>query len=751
MRIAILTAVFISFLSLNLLGQNNTDLAPDPKPKRYHYNLGKSLQANNDFPAAKEAYTTFYEGLSNFKKKRFNAEYAQLLRECDYGLYAVNDSLPFFVINLGEGINSRFDEYGAVESPVQKAIYFTGRRPDKLSSKATDSEKFNERIFKAKFEDGIASGASAEPNPASSSKHIAVAGFDSISYHLFVYKGKNRSGQLLSYKIGGNSNLSRAYALKGAVNKKMFRETNISVANNGDAYFISDKPGGKGGFDIWFAQRKGKKRYKKARNLGDKINTAFDELSVHVTKDANTLYFASDGHRGMGGFDIYKSERLPDGEWGEPENLGYPLNTSSDDLFYFPTTDSLSALISSSRPGGYGGLDIYLLKKDPRIPFEIWGEVRDIKSGDILLAEVSVIDLDTNSPVATVSSDSVSNEYYIEMEDVGNFVMQVAAPGYKSETSALDRVSERHQRIRKDFYLEKLVYPYTIWGNITNETTGEPVQGVVNFKSFETEENLGSGYSTPATGYYSFTLADKTDIVMELTAENYHGKTFLLRKDKMLGDNGELNLSLMSSKKLFSFSGIVSEQKSDKVVPAAIAVYEAGDSEPRQIAYADTTSGRYKVSLDSAGPFLLELTATGYFFQNQTVYFSVDSTLLVRNFAMQPMDAGARIVVENILFNTGKATLRSESFVELDKLVRLLNENPQVRIEVSGHTDNVGSASLNKRLSKERALSVKNYLQLKGIDAARIEYEGYGFDRPIEPNTTEAGRAANRRVEIEVM
>ena len=122
-----------------------------------------------------------------------------------------------------------------------------------------------------------------------------------------------------------------------------------------------------------------------------------------------------------------------------------------------------------------------------------------------------------------------------------------------------------------------------------------------------------------------------------------------------------------------------------------------------------------------------------------------------RNFAMQPMDAGARIVVENILFNTGKATLRSESFVELDKLVRLLNENPQVRIEVSGHTDNVGSASLNKRLSKERALSVKNYLQLKGIDAARIEYEGYGFDRPIEPNTTEAGRAANRRVEIEVM
>jgi outer membrane protein OmpA-like peptidoglycan-associated protein len=118
---------------------------------------------------------------------------------------------------------------------------------------------------------------------------------------------------------------------------------------------------------------------------------------------------------------------------------------------------------------------------------------------------------------------------------------------------------------------------------------------------------------------------------------------------------------------------------------------------------------------------------------------------------MQKMAAGTRIVVENILFNSGKATLKAESYSELNKLVRLLLENSSVRIEVSGHTDNVGSASLNKRLSRSRAESVKNYLQSHGVDAGRIEFQGYGFDRPIAPNDTPEGRAANRRVEIEVL
>jgi outer membrane protein OmpA-like peptidoglycan-associated protein len=157
------------------------------------------------------------------------------------------------------------------------------------------------------------------------------------------------------------------------------------------------------------------------------------------------------------------------------------------------------------------------------------------------------------------------------------------------------------------------------------------------------------------------------------------------------------------------------------------------------------------MALEHTGPFLIELNAEGYFFLNRPLSFDTDSTLLVRNYSLQPMQKGARIVVENILFNTGKATLRTESYAELNKLARLLNENPEVRIEVSGHTDNVGSAAVNNRLSGQRAESVKGYLEMQGVAADRIESAGYGFERPIAPNNSEEGRAANRRVEIEVI
>ena len=122
-----------------------------------------------------------------------------------------------------------------------------------------------------------------------------------------------------------------------------------------------------------------------------------------------------------------------------------------------------------------------------------------------------------------------------------------------------------------------------------------------------------------------------------------------------------------------------------------------------------------------------------------------------KNVALIKLQVGVKFVVENILFNSSKATMRSESFDEVDKLADLLRKNNKVRIEVSGHTDNVGSASMNKKLSKERALTVKNFLVSRGIEQDRIEYEGYGFDQPIAPNTTAEGKAKNRRVEVKIL
>ena len=109
------------------------------------------------------------------------------------------------------------------------------------------------------------------------------------------------------------------------------------------------------------------------------------------------------------------------------------------------------------------------------------------------------------------------------------------------------------------------------------------------------------------------------------------------------------------------------------------------------------------------------------------------------------------MVIGNILFNSGNANLRPESYAAMDRLVELMRENPSLKIEVSGHTDNTGSVATNRTLSSNRALAVRNYLTSQGVAADRLEYNGYGPDRPIAPNNNEDGRAANRRVEVEVL
>jgi outer membrane protein OmpA-like peptidoglycan-associated protein len=121
------------------------------------------------------------------------------------------------------------------------------------------------------------------------------------------------------------------------------------------------------------------------------------------------------------------------------------------------------------------------------------------------------------------------------------------------------------------------------------------------------------------------------------------------------------------------------------------------------------------------------------------------------NLYLNKITVGKRVVLNNIFFETGKAVLTPASFTELDKLVGMMNENPAMRIEISGHTDNTGSAAINDRLSLERAVAVGAYLTGKGIATGRVESKGYGSSQPVDTNSTEQGRSVNRRVEFKIL
>jgi outer membrane protein OmpA-like peptidoglycan-associated protein len=165
------------------------------------------------------------------------------------------------------------------------------------------------------------------------------------------------------------------------------------------------------------------------------------------------------------------------------------------------------------------------------------------------------------------------------------------------------------------------------------------------------------------------------------------------------------------------------------------------------------SSGNYKLTIPGKKNYGVEIMAKDYLFFLQVVDLTKDTSDLIikRDFALSKVEVGAKVVLKNIFFETGKATLKSESFAELENVIKFLADNTTIRLEISGHTDNVGSLKSNTKLSQDRAQAVVNYLVTKGIAASRLEAKGYAFSQPLSSNDTPDGRAQNRRVEFKIL
>jgi outer membrane protein OmpA-like peptidoglycan-associated protein len=169
---------------------------------------------------------------------------------------------------------------------------------------------------------------------------------------------------------------------------------------------------------------------------------------------------------------------------------------------------------------------------------------------------------------------------------------------------------------------------------------------------------------------------------------------------------------------------------------------------------SDPVDGEFLLSLPTGKDYALNVSKPGYLFYSDNFALrgiNTRATPFIKDIPLKKIKAGETVVLKNIFFDTDKYTLKSESLIELDRLVALLKANPSLRIEISGHTDNQGGAAYNVTLSKNRAKTVYDYLIGHGIDASRLAYEGYGLTRPVDTNATEEGRANNRRTEFRVL
>ena len=496
---------------------------------------------------------------SEYRLKAFNfaIEYAKTHPARNY---------VFAPYNLGDSINTNESEYFPSMPVDGRTLIFTRRL-----------NNYNEDFF-ASHKIDTTWGKAFRLNGSINTPQNEGAQSISQDGNWLVFTGCNRPDGFgscdlyISYQT--NEGWSEAINLGGKINSDQWDSQPCLSPDKRDLYFSSRRFGGYGGSDLYVSHLGPTGKWSEPENLGPQINTAGDETSPFIHADNQTLYFASTGLQGYGEEDLFLVRKGNDGKWGQPENLGYPINTISHEGTLFIASDGRTAYYASDRSDTKGGLDIYQfeLREDIRPARTLWvkGKVYDKNTSTGLPSTVELIDLASRQTISRVQTDETGN-YMITLPVGKDYAFNVARRGYL---------------------------------------------------------------------FYS---------------DNY--------------------------------------------------------------------------SLKDRSP---------------------DSTYN-KDIPLQPLAINATIVLRNIFFDFNKYELKPESQVELDKVVQLLQENPTVKIQIEGYTDNVGKATDNQKLSENRAKAVVSYLNSKGISLARLIAKGFGANQPVAPNSTEQGRAQNRRTELKIV
>jgi outer membrane protein OmpA-like peptidoglycan-associated protein len=200
--------------------------------------------------------------------------------------------------------------------------------------------------------------------------------------------------------------------------------------------------------------------------------------------------------------------------------------------------------------------------------------------------------------------------------------------------------------------------------------------------------------------------------------------------------------------------GVVIDALTKDPIAAMIVITDNQKNEVVATFQSNSKTGKYLVSLPSGKNYGIAVTAEGFLFNSVNVDLPASKSYqeIEKDIELSKLEVGQKIVLRNIFYDFNKSTLREESIAELDRLERLLTTNPTLRIEISSHTDNIGSAAYNEKLSLSRAESVVDYLvNKKKVSKERLEFKGYGFEQPIAPNDSDQGRQLNRRTEFKIL
>jgi hypothetical protein len=345
--------------------------------------------------------------------------------------------------NMGTAINTPYDEYVPLISTDERILYFTSRRPGGVGDKTDAWGKYYEDIYMTEMTDGTWKTPVDIGAPVNSETHDACVAISADLQQMIVYRttedgssgdlyhteqSEKGWGPLIKYGVEINSEA------------KEFSAT-FNIENN-IIYFSSDRPGGFGGKDIYRTVRLPNGKWSLPWNLGANVNTAYDEDAPFLHIDGTTLYFSSKGHETMGEYDVYKTTISEDNQFAPPENLGFPINTVGDDIFFVLSADGrhgyYSSLNENPAEAGYESEDIYFIdmrysEADIKIQKGLSVDVADNKP---VSAKVTLINSETNKVEGVYTSAANSGKFVFVVNPYYSYKVIADAKGY--ETSILE-------------------------------------------------------------------------------------------------------------------------------------------------------------------------------------------------------------------------------------------------------------------------------------------------------------------------
>jgi outer membrane protein OmpA-like peptidoglycan-associated protein len=357
---------------------------------------------------------------------------AELHRTAVFRYKAFEDPVAFEPLNLGPHINSENDEFVNSITLDEHQLVFTLMQPD-----TARPDFYREGFMMAVWQDSawVVSGR-ALPDLYSlgnigamslspDGRHLfftscgAMGGYGSCDLYVCT---KTASGWSIPENLGGT------------VNTETWDSQPCFAADGKTLYFVSARAGGQGGSDIWFSTLNDSGEWTRPVNAGPVINTPKEEMAPLIHPDGSTMYFSSRGHSGMGGFDLFITRKDSSGQWGEPINMGWPINTPSDEINIVVATNGKAAYISSDLEEGYGGYDIYRFELPAilapgRVGY-LEGKVYDAETMEPLDADIALIDLESGNTAVRCRSEAGSGHYVAALPGGRNYALNVSRPGY---------------------------------------------------------------------------------------------------------------------------------------------------------------------------------------------------------------------------------------------------------------------------------------------------------------------------------